>query len=43
MEWATHSALATTMRYYVKVSRADESLGQVHLLGAPVQQQAVAQ
>ena len=43
MEWATHTCLATTMRYYVKVNRSDEKLGQASLLGPQAPPQAAAQ
>ncbi|MFA7238347.1 MAG: site-specific integrase [Phycisphaeraceae bacterium] len=38
MEWATHTTLSTTMKYYAKVHRADESLGQMQLLRPQTQQ-----
>jgi integrase len=31
MEWATHSSLNTTMKYYSKVSPGDEQIGQVKM------------
>lgn len=35
MEWATHSSLATTMKFYAKVSREDEQRGQASMLARP--------
>lgn len=32
MDWATHTAIATTMKYYAKVHRSDEVLGQAALM-----------
>lgn len=32
MEWATHTSLATTMKFYAKVHRADEAVGQASLM-----------
>lgn len=33
MDWATHTAIATTMKYYAKVHRSDEAIGQAALMG----------
>lgn len=34
MEWATHTSLSTTMKYYSKVHRTDEQIGQASLFNA---------